>query len=108
MSRWSDAAVRVNASQLRAFGEDVTYRTAAGAGEPVSLTVVWSDAPEGAPKGVSASAWCLASALSEYRLAKNDVIRRGNSEYWVVDDLPKVIDGGLTILLKFKSHASDA
>ncbi len=110
---WTDTYSRVNASMLRTFGEAVNFHAAGGVGEPLEVTAVWNDGEGQMPQGVRAIAWLLESDLGGIKPAKNDIVRRGNFTYRVVDPpegIATVRDGtgGITIYLKQASHAPDA
>ncbi len=109
---WSDLRDSVNATALDAFGESITFQTAAGVGDPIEITAVWTDA-EPMPQGVRATAWILESNLGGLAPKKNDIVRRGNFSYRVVDPPDGVAaqrdgTGGVMLYLRQFSHAPDA
>jgi hypothetical protein len=113
MSIWSTVTVRANAALLRIFGESITISIAGGAADPATITAVWDDDESLMPKGVRATAWLLETALGGARVAKNDLVRRGNFTYRIVDPpaglvMQKDGSGGITIFLRQISHATDA
>ena len=109
MSQWSNAIARVNAAQLRTFGEVVTFEPA-NSGTPVSLTVIWDAQEARMPEGVRATAWFLESDLPGVRVQKNDIIRRGFDTYRVVEqqgvvNVERDGTGGIKVYLRQKDHA---
>ena len=65
------------------------------------------------PQGVRATAWLLEADLGGLRPVKNDIVRRGNFTYRLVDPpdgIAAVRDGtgGITLYLKQIFHAPDA
>lgn len=113
MSIWSDAAAPANDAILRTLGEEITYQTAGGVGDPLTLSVVWNDNEALLPPKVRATAWFLEADLAGASLKKNDIVQRGDFRYRIVDP-PEGIDalrdgtGGITIFLRLMSHAADA
>jgi hypothetical protein len=100
MSKLSDSIARSFPALLRAVGDEISYQTAGGAADPVTLSGIWTDDP--------LSVWVRESDMAPYRLAKGDVITRGSMSYRVIDPLPLPIMGGLTISLRFARHAQDS
>lgn len=112
MSSQSQIAARVNAAQLRAFGESIYYQSAGGTADPLDLTVIWSENDAQLPKGVRATIWTLESNFNPMP-AKNDIVRRGDFEFRVVDPPGEICyvrdgNGGVTVYLRQTKHAADA
>jgi hypothetical protein len=104
---------RAAASLLRIGGETISYQTAGGSGDPLDVTVIWSDNEAQMPKGVRATAWFIEADLPGVRIAKGDVFRRGDFTYRVVDQggviaLQRDGYGGVTVFLRQVNHASDS
>jgi hypothetical protein len=106
---WADQAARVNAAQLRAFGESLTYIS--GATES-TITGVWSGDEARLPPGIAATVWCLEADLPGGH-GKNDSIVRGSVTYRVVEQPGAVVSqrdgsGGITLYLRQVRNAPDA
>lgn len=95
-------------------GEPAIYQSMAlGAGDAIDVTVVWNDNEANLPQGVRATAWLAEADLGIVKPAKNDIVRRGEFTYRVVDPPTGVAAerdglGGVTLYLRQISHAPDA
>ena len=100
----------LNAATMGSFGETITLSTLGGINDPVTLNTVWKDDEGQMPKGIRATAWVLASDLSGSLLAKNDLVRRGDFTYRVVDPPNGGIisqrdgNGGIILYLRQVNH----
>lgn len=74
-----DSLLRGFASIVRTLGETVLYRPDGGKGDPVEVSVVWSEDPEKMPEGIRATAWALAADFSNP--AGGDVFERSGKIY---------------------------
>lgn len=100
MSTFADLAASANTSQLRVFGEDVSYLGASGGlGQPATVRSIWSEDRSKLPENVNARVWALASAFPSGP-AKNDKIQRG-AAYYLVAGVPEPDGhGGLWLNLR--------